>query len=584
MILRPSIPLSRLCLLLVSVLGLSISVAGQIPSTPDILRLEELETGTEGEVWTVFQGSEPEPFTVRITGVIHNALGPGKAMILCELIDERVQHMGAVAGMSGSPLYVDGKLAGALSYQVQRFETVRFAGFTPVEDLLEVRQIADRTDVAGSAGDTLPASSSDLQIQPMTPVFAFGGMAPQVQQIMQEPLAELGVRAAALGGSTSGHQMADPASATLGAGQAVAAALAVGDITLAGTGTVSQVDDNHILAFGHPMLGLGEVEMPMMTADIVTILPSNMSSVKISNTGEMIGTIRQDRLSAIYGEIGEWPEMVPVTVNTPTDNLEFSTVRHARLTPMIAAMGLAQAVLGTNEAGMADGFAVTTKVKFADQDVLQTRMLFAGPKAFADSMRGLTNDLTTWLQNPVEESFPEHVEFDVTPLDENPLTSLDNLQLSHRSIAANETLEVELQYRDYQSATHRETIAINVAPDWVDKRVEVVVASGGRLDIMSGGKRTYPVSQIRDLEAYTDIVREQRRPDGIYVAVVTMAEVFTDQTSATTELPGSLARIAQTADEARYQQRRVREVLWETHLLPDRLVPGTISQGFVVTP
>ena len=141
----------------------------------------------------------------------------------------------------------------------------------------------------------------------------------------------------------------------LGPGQAVGAALAVGDITLVGTGTVSQVEGNRVLAFGHPMLGLGTVEVPMTSAEIVAILPSNLSSFKIANAGEVIGTVRQDRLSAIYGEIGPGPTMIPITVNTPQRTLNFSTVRHPRLTPMIAATGLTQAVLGSNDAGLTQG-------------------------------------------------------------------------------------------------------------------------------------------------------------------------------------------------------------------------------------
>src|SRR5512147_1380552 len=112
------------------------------PSDAPVIPLDELKPGQTGVVWTVFQGTQPEPFSVEVTGVLRNALGPGKSLIICQLTDARVQKMGAVAGMSGSPLYIDGKLAGALSYQVQRFETVRFAGFTPVEDLLEVQRIA----------------------------------------------------------------------------------------------------------------------------------------------------------------------------------------------------------------------------------------------------------------------------------------------------------------------------------------------------------------------------------------------------------------------------------------------------------
>ena len=108
------------------------------PANAPLLPLTELQPGMTGEVWTVFKGSTPEPFTVQVTGILRNALGPGKSMILCELTDSRVQLMGAVAGMSGSPLYIGGKLAGVLSYQIQHFETVRYAGFTPIGDMIEV--------------------------------------------------------------------------------------------------------------------------------------------------------------------------------------------------------------------------------------------------------------------------------------------------------------------------------------------------------------------------------------------------------------------------------------------------------------
>src|ERR1044071_5953696 len=101
------------------------------PADAPIFPLDELKPGQQGEVWTVFHGTKSEPFAVEVTGVLRNALGPGKSLIVCQLTDPRVQNMGAVAGMSGSPLYIDGKLAGALSYKIQRFETVRHAGFTP---------------------------------------------------------------------------------------------------------------------------------------------------------------------------------------------------------------------------------------------------------------------------------------------------------------------------------------------------------------------------------------------------------------------------------------------------------------------
>ena len=106
-----------------------------------IMQVDEIKQGMAGEVRTVFQGTRIESFSVRVTGILNNGLGPGKDLIICELTDPRVQASGAVAGMSGSPLYINGRLAGALSYQLQRFETVRFAGFTPIRDMLEVGSI-----------------------------------------------------------------------------------------------------------------------------------------------------------------------------------------------------------------------------------------------------------------------------------------------------------------------------------------------------------------------------------------------------------------------------------------------------------
>ncbi|MDR0901727.1 MAG: hypothetical protein LBM92_03040, partial [Opitutaceae bacterium] len=149
---RPTLP----CALLAVFFSLQPSALSLPPAPPDdapVLPLADLRPGPTGEVWTVFQGDTPEPFAVEVTGVIRNALGPGKSLILCRLTDPRVQHMGAVAGMSGSPLYIDGKFAGALSYQVQRFETVRHAGFTPAADLIEVSRFAQ------SSTGLQPASS-----------------------------------------------------------------------------------------------------------------------------------------------------------------------------------------------------------------------------------------------------------------------------------------------------------------------------------------------------------------------------------------------------------------------------------------
>src|SRR5581483_11936892 len=188
----------------------------------------------------------------------------------------------------------------------------------------------------------------------LQPVFTLGGLSPSVAELFAPQFSALGLSAFALGGSTSGNS--SPANATLQTkdpklptrdpalrpGSAVSVALATGDVTLAGTGTVSRVDGNRITAFGHPMLSLGDVALPMCSAEIVTILPSSMSSMKVANTGGVIGTITQDRLSAISGTLGAGPEMIDVDVKVDLHkgaarSLHFSVARQQQLTPTLVA-------------------------------------------------------------------------------------------------------------------------------------------------------------------------------------------------------------------------------------------------------
>ena len=243
----PRLPWTRLGLVLV----LAISCADARPADGPPMPLAEVASGDRGEVWTVFQGTTPEPFTVEVAGIIRNALGPGKSLILCRLTDPRVQAMGAVAGMSGSPLYIRGRLAGALSYQVQRFETVRYAGFTPVADLEEVALrmselplIPIPLEGSESTAAAPRSASADLGLlQPVTPVFTVSGLAPAVAERFAPELRALGLATTTLGGSTTGTDTPAPSQpASLSPGDAVAVALAVGDITIAGTGTVSSLN------------------------------------------------------------------------------------------------------------------------------------------------------------------------------------------------------------------------------------------------------------------------------------------------------------------------------------------------------
>lgn len=553
----------------------------QQPVNAPIIALDELKPGQRGEVWTVFQGTVPEPFAVQVTGVVRNALGPGKSLILCELTDPRVQKMGAVAGMSGSPLYIEGKLAGALSYQIQRFETVRYAGFTPAADMAEVQ---------AKLGSKPPAmTATDSTYRPLQPAFTLSGLSPAVTELFAPQFAALGLSATALGGSLGSVDTTNPAvgNSPLIPGSAVAVALATGDITLAGTGTVSRVEGKQITAFGHPMMTLGDVALPMCEAEIVTILPSAMQSVKIANTGRVIGTITQDRLSAVSGTLGAGPAMteVEVVVSSPgvaSRTLRFSVARQQQLTPTLVAAGVTQAILGTNEAGFSNGFRLSSDVTFGQSQTLSAQTLYSGPQGFTQGIGEFVKGLSADMQNPYEKTFPSRVSFKVEALERNPSITLELFHLSRSTSRTGETVQATLGWRDFQGETHRELIDIPIDPAWAGKQIEVVLAPGRALDELTGRPRLLSPSQLRSFEAYLTAMRDDRLADGLYLAVAERATFFTDESTATPDAPGSIERIARTADEARFRKREALLPLWEQRILSGKLATATLRRSLSV--
>jgi len=586
---------ARLCLFGL-LLGSPVLVTAQPVNAP-LQALDDLRPGMPGEVWTVFKGHTPEPFAVVVTGILRNALGPGKNLILCELTDPRVQSMGAVAGMSGSPLYVEGKLAGVLSYQIQRFETVRYAGFTPIKDLLEVSSLPASRDgfnptpipIKGNA--TARSANLPEAITPLSPAFATGGLSPEIAGLLGHQFQSLGLAFNALGGSEAGNGETTVATGEavphLQPGGVVAVALAVGDITIAGTGTVSHVDGNRVLAFGHPMMSLGATELPMASAEVVTILPSQLNSIKVSNTGKIIGSFSQDRLSGIYGEIGRQPAMVPVEINFPArlnrKSLHFSVVRHEQVLPIIAATGLAQAVSGSNESGFTRGFRVTTQVEFPGTAPVSVNQIYPGPQGFNQGLTDFVANLSLWLFNPYERVFPESIRFTVEDTPEIPQGIVEQLQLSRNEAGPGQRVDLSLGWRGYQRAQATESLGLDIPREWAGKDLEVIVTTGPALDELTGHSRAVPIAQLRSFQEYISALREFRDSDGLYVAIVEKTRLLTDQRATTAEMPGSLERIARAADEARFQRRDVLSPLWERHVLPGMLFNIMLRKPLTVT-
>jgi len=291
------------------------------PSNGGVFALKDVHRGLKGTAWTIFAGDVPEPMDVEVLGVLRGARGPGQDMILIQLHGAKPEYTGVVAGMSGSPVYIGGKLLGSLSFRIGQFSKEPIAGVTPIEQMLEVRDLPiPPGTLAGEAELSSNATSNrSLGIDPAAPIqpietpLVMGGFAPEAVSLWQKRLAGTGldlVMAGGLGGSSS----APPGSAApaIFPGSAVSAQLVRGDMEIAATCTVTYVDPTQLLACGHPILQAGPVSLAMTATDVVATLASPLNAFKIVNTGATIGAFTEDRAAAVRGVLGAKARMIPV--------------------------------------------------------------------------------------------------------------------------------------------------------------------------------------------------------------------------------------------------------------------------------
>ncbi len=336
------------------------------PSTGGFFPLSEVRKGMTATAWTVFTGSKPEPMAVEILGVLRGARGPGQDMILAQLHGTKPEYTGVVAGMSGSPVYIGNRLLGSLSYRIGQFSKDPIAGITPIEQMLEVRDLpiggaqniaASRPPVPSPAAPPDPAAA--MNFQAMETPLVMSGFHPEAIRLWEQRSAGTGLEAIAaggVGGSSNSSLDAAPSAAALATvvpGSAVSAQLVRGDLEISATCTVTYIDPRQLLACGHPILQAGPVSLPMTTTEVVATLASPLNAFKIVNTGVLIGAFTEDRDSAIRGVLGARPHMIPVHIAVHSAGavrkLNLEILDLPSLTSQALLITLYEALLQTNQ-------------------------------------------------------------------------------------------------------------------------------------------------------------------------------------------------------------------------------------------
>ena len=342
-----------------------------------------------GVAYTVFQGTKPEPMNLEVLGILKNANGPKGDIILIRLIGEKVEYTGVVAGMSGSPVYIDGKLAGALAFRIGTFSKEPIAGVTPIGEMLEINaldQAPGDTAVASRAiapsKTAAPGVSDDFKnlanyLQPIEAPFVFSGFSEQALQQFAPQFASAGIVPVMGTGSVSDIKQPEP----LEPGSAVSAILARGDMDIAATCTVTYMDANHLLACGHPLLQFGQIALPMTKAQVLATLPSPLNAFKIVNATEAVGAFVQDRHTGILGEFNKKPEMIPVTLSIHGGPVEkqfhYEVLNNPRLSPLALMVTMFNALQGTNEYGEEITYKMNGQISVQGYPTVKLQNMFA---------------------------------------------------------------------------------------------------------------------------------------------------------------------------------------------------------------
>src|SRR6478609_9375495 len=339
----------------------------QDPAPTQIMKVEDVRPGMKGVGYTVFQGTKPEPMGVEVLGVLRNLNGPKSDVVLVKLVGEKPEFTGVVAGMSGSPVYIDGKLLGAIAYRIGQFSKEPIAGVTPIEQMLEINEfdqsvpqgggtsvaratVASKTSTPG-AEDSNPIQSYAQYLTPIDSPFVFNGFNEAAIKQFAPQLSAMGITPVMGVGSASKDKQPEP----LVPGSAVSAILVRGDMDVAATCTVTYMDKDHLLACGHPLMQYGMVDMPMTKANVVATLASPLNAFKIINTTESVGAFVQDRHTGILGRFDREPKMIPVTlsIHGPSGPREYhyEVLNNAKLTPVMMMTTVYNALMGMNQYG-----------------------------------------------------------------------------------------------------------------------------------------------------------------------------------------------------------------------------------------
>jgi len=524
--------------LLVFLVSLATTLSGQ--TSQQIIPVDQIHPGMRGIAYTVFEGVKPEPMEVEVLGVLHNVNGPKGDVILVRLHGTRVEYTGVVAGMSGSPVYIDGKLAGALAFRIGEFSKEPIAGVTPIADMLEINALdkspaeeaaatkpavttSGKTAAPGD-GAALPASIGDFAnyLQPIEAPLVFNGFSEEAVRRFAPEFASAGIVPVMGAGSVSNDKQPEP----LEPGSAVSAVLVRGDMDISATCTVTYMDPQRLLACGHPLLQFGSVDLPMNKAEVLTTLASPLNAFKIVNTTEEAGVFVQDRHTGILGVFNKQPEMIPVTLaihnGTSAKEFHYEVLNNPRLSPLAIMVTIFNALHGVNEYGEEITYRLNGAINVKGFPEVALKNMFAptenGQPAAMAAALSLGERFGRIYDNSYSAPAVESVKLDFDLVRERRWARLESARTDVTEVRPGDQIVVETVLAPYRGERSVRQISVKIPTSASKGMLRILVSDGEALDRVS---RVNPAfGRKLDLASTIAVLNKEHANNRVYVSLL----------------------------------------------------------------
>jgi hypothetical protein len=547
-----------------SALALLLFLAAGLPAQSRTFPVDELRAGMVGIGKTVFEGDRLDEFRVHILGVLRNVIGTRRNLILARLEGGPLANTGVIAGMSGSPVYIDGRLVGAVSYSLGQFSKEPIAGITPIDEMTEAATFAGPRRQAARVELQMPLtpenlraslrqaftwmrpfaeSPADVQVfggaglnagigtllRPIATPLTMGGFDAGVIDPVASAFSDQGFVPVMAGSSLLPSGLAQSAGTAeqrtpLRPGDPVGVALMSGDLELGATGTVTDIVGSRVYAFGHPFYGLGPTQFPMTRAHVLTVLPSLASSMKIASTGDVIGTVQQDRATTIAGTLGPGPAMIPVRISLTSERgtkktFQMAMVNDQLFTPMLAYLSIANTLSAYERQNGAASYVVRGSAIVKDHGSVAFEDLFTGDQSSAGAAAYVVAPINFLLRNAFEDVELDGLNLEIDASEEPRSATIERVWIDGARPKPGAKVDLKVLLRTYRGEEITRTLPLEI-PSSALGAVSVMVSDGARLSQWEARELQIQPLQTRGLPQMMRVLNNARKNNRLYVRLL----------------------------------------------------------------